>query len=146
PRRVPDMDRVLQVELLDELGEVVRVGIEVVAVPGLAGTAMAAAIMGDAAVAARSEEKHLVLEGVRAERPAVAEDNRLSRAPVIEIDLCSISGRDRAHLAVSFDGIAAGRRGSCLHTACNPLMVSLGYTWGPPTTYLGGAGTARYAL
>ena len=34
--RMPDMDRVLQIELLDELGQIVRIGVHVVAVPGLA--------------------------------------------------------------------------------------------------------------
>src|SRR5262249_46656805 len=95
-----------EIELRDQLGEVVRVGVEVVAAPGLARTAVAAAIMGDAAVAARSQEEHLVLEGVRAERPAVAEHDRLSRAPVIEIDLGSVSGRNGAPVRSSFDGPA----------------------------------------
>jgi hypothetical protein len=49
---VADMDDILEVELLDKLGEVVGVGIHVVAGPGLARTAMAAAVMGDAAIAA----------------------------------------------------------------------------------------------
>jgi hypothetical protein len=46
-----DMDRVLEVERFDQLREVVGIGIHVVAAPGLARPAMAAAIMGDAAVA-----------------------------------------------------------------------------------------------
>jgi hypothetical protein len=78
---VADVDRVLQVELADELGEVVGVGVEVVAVPGLARAAVAAAIVRDAAVAARGEEEHLVLEGVGAERPAVTEDDGLVPCP-----------------------------------------------------------------
>ena len=81
------MDRVLQVERFDELREVVGVGVHVVAVPRLARPAMAAAVMGDAAIAARRQKEHLVLEGVRAERPAVAEDDRLSAAPVLVVDL-----------------------------------------------------------
>src|SRR5258708_11403977 len=39
--RVPHMDRVFQVKLLGELREIVRVGVHVVAVPGLRGTAVA---------------------------------------------------------------------------------------------------------
>ena len=80
-RGVADMDRVLQVERLDELGKVVGIGVEVVAVPRLARPAMPATVMGDAAVAARGQKEHLVLKGVRAQRPSMAEDHGLSRAP-----------------------------------------------------------------
>ena len=52
-RGVADMDRVRQVERLNKLREVVGVGIHVVALPGLARPAMAAAVMGDAAVSVR---------------------------------------------------------------------------------------------
>ena len=48
---------------------------------------MAAAVVGDAAVAVRGQEEHLVFEGVRAQRPAVAEDHGLPGAPVLVIDL-----------------------------------------------------------
>src|SRR5262249_27250746 len=53
------------------------------------------------------QKEHLVLEGVRAQRPAVAEHDRLSRSPVIEIDLGSVSCCDRAHVPSSSDGLAA---------------------------------------
>jgi len=92
------MDRILEVERLDELGKVVGVGIKVVAVPWLTRSAMPAAIMGDAAIAARGEEEHLVLESVRAERPAMAEHDGLPRAPVVEIDFSPVLGGDRAHV------------------------------------------------
>ncbi len=78
-------------------GEVVGIGVDIVAVPRLARAAMAAPVMGDAAIAVRGEEEHLVLEGVGAERPAMAEDDRLSRAPILVIDLGAVLGRDRAH-------------------------------------------------
>ena len=93
--RVADVDGVLEVELLDQFREIVGVGVHVVAVPRLARAAMAAAIMGDAAIAARREEEHLVLEGVGAERPAMAEDDRLSRAPVLVVNLRPVLGGDR---------------------------------------------------
>ena len=63
---VADVDRVLQVERFDERREVVGVGVHVVAVPGLARAAVAAAVVGDAAVAAGGQKEHLVFEGVRA--------------------------------------------------------------------------------
>ena len=80
---VADQDGVVQVERLDQLREVVGVGVHVVAVPRLAGAAVAAAVVGDAAVAVGGQEEHLVVPGVGVERPAVAEDDGLSRAPVL---------------------------------------------------------------
>ena len=61
-RGVADMDRVPQVKCFDERRKVVGVGVQVVAMPGLARAAMAAAIMGDAAVAARGQKEHLVAQ------------------------------------------------------------------------------------
>src|SRR5437870_2184847 len=46
--------------------------------------------MRDASVATRGEKIHLVLKSVGAQRPSVAEDDRLTRAPVLEINLRSI--------------------------------------------------------
>src|ERR1022692_1786561 len=48
---VPDQDGVAQVECLDQLGEVISVGVQVVPVPGLAGTPAAATVMSDGAIA-----------------------------------------------------------------------------------------------
>jgi hypothetical protein len=48
---------------------------------------MAAPIMGDASVPTGSEKEHLVFPGIRAQRPAMAEDHRLSAAPIFVIDL-----------------------------------------------------------
>ncbi len=73
-RGVAHVNGVLQIERLDQRRKVVGVGVHVVAVPRLARPAMAATVMGDATVAARGQEEHLVLECVRGERPAVAED------------------------------------------------------------------------
>ncbi len=100
-RGVADMDRVLQVERFDERREVVGVGVHVVAVPGLARAPMAAAVMGDAAISAGSQKEHLVFKGIRAERPAMAEDHGLSAAPVLVIDLRAVFGRDRGHGIIS---------------------------------------------
>ena len=79
-----DVDHVLEIEVRDQFGKVFGIGIKIVAMPGLAGAAMPATVMGDGAVAARGKKKHLVLEGIRAQRPAVAKHNRLSLAPVVE--------------------------------------------------------------
>jgi hypothetical protein len=48
---VADMDRVFEIEFLHELREVVGIGVHVVAAPRLARTAVAATVMGDAAIA-----------------------------------------------------------------------------------------------
>src|SRR5262249_47934993 len=69
--------------------------------PGLTRTAMAAAVMGDAPVAMRDQEKHLVFEGVRAQRPPMAEDDGLPRAPVFVVNLGAVLGGDRAHTVLS---------------------------------------------
>src|SRR6267378_3239068 len=63
---------------------------------------MTAAVVCDAAIAARGEKKHLVLEGVRVERPAVAEDDGLPRAPVAEINLSSVFSGDFVHMRFFF--------------------------------------------
>ena len=47
---------------------------------------MTAAVVGDGAEAVRGDEHHLVVPGVGVERPAVAEDDGLSAAPVLVED------------------------------------------------------------
>ena len=74
------MDGIPEFEGLDQLGKVVGVGVHVVAGPRLAGAPVAAAVMGDAAIAAGSQKYHLVLPGVCAEWPAVAEHHGLATA------------------------------------------------------------------
>ena len=78
-------------------GEVVRIVIHVVTVAGLAGAAVAAAGVGDDPIAVIEEEQHLGVPVVGRQRPAVAEDDRLARAPVLVEDLRAVRGGDRAH-------------------------------------------------
>ena len=59
------MDRVLQVERFDQRRQIVGIGVHIIAGPRLAGAAMAATIMGDAAIAALGQKEHLVLPGIR---------------------------------------------------------------------------------
>ena len=49
--RMTDVDRVLEIERLDEFRQIVGVRVHVVALPGLAGAPVPASIMRDAAVA-----------------------------------------------------------------------------------------------
>ena len=62
---VADVDCVLQVELFGERCEVVGVGIHVVAVPRLGGTAVAAPVMRDDSIAMLAEKQHLRLPSRR---------------------------------------------------------------------------------
>ena len=59
---------------------------------------MSAAVMRNAAIAMGSQEKHLILESIRAQWPAVTEDNWLALAPIFEVDLRAVFRGDRIHL------------------------------------------------
>ena len=91
-----DQHGVMQIERFDERRQIVGVGVHVVAVPGLAGSAMAATVMGNGAIAMGGHEEQLVVPGVGIERPAVAEDDGLPRAPVLVKDRGAVLGGDRA--------------------------------------------------
>ena len=95
--RVADYHHVFQIERIDQLGQVVRVGVHVVTVPGLVGAAMPAAVMRNHAVAALAQKHHLRIPGVAAQRPAVGEDNGLPTAPVLIENPCSILGSKHTH-------------------------------------------------
>jgi hypothetical protein len=73
--RVPDMDRVLQVERFSQFRQVIGVGVHGVAVPQLARSAVTAPVKRDAAETVRCQIEHLVFKSVRAQRPTVAEDD-----------------------------------------------------------------------
>src|SRR5690606_16386805 len=87
-------------------GQVVGIVVHVVAVPGLAGAAVAAAVVGDHAIAVGGEEQHLRFPAVRVQRPAVAEgDHRaVLRAPVLVVQAHAVGGDDVA----AVDGGGAG--------------------------------------
>ena len=92
------MDGVFQVEMRGEGGQVVGVVVHVMAVGGLRGAAVAAAVMGDDAIALLEEEQHLVVPVVGGERPAVAEDDGLAGTPVLVEDLDAVFGGDGGHV------------------------------------------------
>ncbi len=78
-----DKHRVVQIECFDECREIVGVGVHVVAFPRLARTAMAATVMSNRTIAMGCYEDQLVVPGIGIERPTVAEDDGLPRAPVL---------------------------------------------------------------
>jgi hypothetical protein len=57
--------------------------------------------MGDAAITVGRQEKHLSLPTVRTQRPAVTEDDGLTRTPVLVVNLRAVFGGDRIHVLVS---------------------------------------------
>ena len=59
--RVPDVNRVVEIEMRGQRGQVVGVVVHVVAVAGLRRAAVAAPVVGDDAVAAAEEVQHLVV-------------------------------------------------------------------------------------
>src|SRR3989440_4798447 len=85
-----DQHRLVQIERVEERRQIVSVGVHVVTVPGLAGSAMAATVVGDRAIAMGGHEDQLVVPIVGIERPAVAEDDGLPRAPVLIKDMGAI--------------------------------------------------------
>jgi hypothetical protein len=93
-----DQDGVLQVQLVDERCKIIGVGVHFVAVPGLIGPAVAATVMGDAAITVGRQEEHLSLATVRTQRPPMTEYDGLTRAPVLVVDLGAVFGGDRVHV------------------------------------------------
>lgn len=83
--------------MLDEGRQVVGVGVHLVALRGLAGTTVAAAVVSDTAIAIGGQEKHLRFPAIGREGPAVAENNRLSSTSVFVIDIGAVFGGDHAH-------------------------------------------------
>jgi len=78
--------------MIEQLGHVVGVVVHVVTVPRLARTAVAAPVMGDAAVAVAGQEDHLRLPAVGIQGPAVAEDDGLAAAPVLVMEFDAVLG------------------------------------------------------
>src|ERR1035437_11121026 len=96
-REEADEDDTFQIELFDDIREVAGIGAHIVATPGLARPAMAATVMGNAAIAVGGQEQHLSLPAIRTEGPAMAEDHRLCCAPVLVIDLRTVFRSNRTN-------------------------------------------------
>ena len=94
---VSDVDGVVKIEMSGHRGEIVGVVVHVVTVAGLGRPAVSPAVMGDDPVAVLEEEQHLGVPVVGGQRPAVAEDDRLARSPVLVEDLRAVCRGDRAH-------------------------------------------------
>ena len=91
-RGMTDQGGARQVQRGYQGGQVIGIGIHVVAVERLAGAAMAAPVVRDDAIAVRGQIKHLVFPGVGRQRPAVAEDDGRAAAPVLVINQGAVGG------------------------------------------------------
>src|SRR5215471_15161131 len=92
-----DMHGVLEVEMSGHRRVIVDVVIHVMPDAALARAAVASAVMGDDAEAVVQEEQHLRIPVVGRKRPAMTEDNRLARTPVLVKNLGAVLGVDRGH-------------------------------------------------
>src|SRR5438132_7923194 len=81
------------------------------AAAGLGGAAMAAPVMGYDAIAVLEEEQHLRVPIIGRQRPAVAEHDGLTFAPVLVEDLNAVFGGDRVHIEPPFTVVHAGQIG-----------------------------------
>ena len=106
-----DVNGVLEIEMRCQRRKVVGIMIHVVAVARLGGPSVAAPVMGDDAIAVIEEEQHLRVPVIGRQRPAVAEDDGLTLAPVLVEDLNAVGGGDHAHLANSFAGVSGRAAG-----------------------------------
>src|SRR5271154_1926229 len=78
--------------------QIIGVVVHVVADAGLCGAPVATSIVSDHSEAMLQEEQHLGVPIVCRQRPAVAEDDRLARAPVLEENRDAVGRSDRAHV------------------------------------------------
>ena len=92
-----NMHGVFQLKMRCQRRKVVGIMIHVMAVARLGGPAVASSVMGDDAIAVFEEEQHLRVPVIGRERPAMTENYGLSLAPILIINLRSVSGGDRAH-------------------------------------------------
>jgi hypothetical protein len=95
-----DMDRIFQIKMRGNRSEVIGVVIQIVAVADLCRAAVAAAIVGNHAIAVIEEEQHLRVPIVGRERPAMTEDDGLTFAPVLIENINTIFGLDEAHMSL----------------------------------------------
>ena len=100
--RMADMDGVLQVKMRRQRREIGGIVIHVVAIAGLGRAAVSAPVMRDDAEALVQEEQHLRVPVVGRQRPAMAEHDRLTAAPVLVENLDAVLGCDRWHVIAPF--------------------------------------------
>src|SRR5205085_8859450 len=90
----------LQIKMRGQGRKVIGIVIHVMAVTRLGRSAVASSVMGDYAIAVLKEEQHLRVPIVGRQRPAMAEDDGLSFAPIFVVNLRSIFGGNCAHVSL----------------------------------------------
>jgi hypothetical protein len=101
--------RVSHIEHVEQTGEVVGIRVHVVTVPGLSGTTVGTAVVGDYAIALKSKIEHLRVPRVSVERPSVRKDDWLTLSPILKEYPCPIFGCMET-AAIAHQGLLAGRR------------------------------------
>jgi hypothetical protein len=97
--RMAHVNHFTQIERFDNGREIVGVCVHVVAIPRLARSPMATAVMCDASIAVIGQEHHLVFKGIGVEGPTMTEKDRLSNAPVLVVNLRSVFDCNSWHRA-----------------------------------------------
>src|SRR5216684_1674457 len=114
---VTHVDCVLQVKLFGKHREIVGVGVHVIAVPGLCGTAVPSPIVRDDPITTLAEEQHLSVPVVCGERPAVTEHDGLALSPVLVVNLRTVFGGNGGHNGLLL--VIFFYTGSCIGNAGN---------------------------
>src|SRR4051812_38248498 len=94
------MYRVAEVQMRNQLGNISGVVVDIMTVTNLRRAAMASTIVGDHAIALIKEVKHLRVPIICAQWPAVMENNRLTRAPILIENIDTVFRSDCAHSCV----------------------------------------------
>src|SRR5205085_339784 len=96
-----DVNGILQAEMRGQSRKVVCIMVHVMALARLAGATVTTAIMGDHSIAVIWKEQHLRVPVIGRERPAMREHHRLTRTPILVINLGAVLGLDRWHYGYS---------------------------------------------
>ncbi len=92
-----DVNGVFQIEMRRQSREIVGIVIHIMTAARLGRSAVAAAVMGYDAIALTEEEQHLIVPVIGRQRPAMAEHNGLTFAPVLVVDLNAVFGCYHTH-------------------------------------------------
>src|ERR1700739_662942 len=92
--RMAYMNHIVQIERFHDGREIVSEGVHIVAIPRLPRPTMTAAAMCDPSVSLIGQEHHRVFKRIGAEGPTMAEKDRLSAAPILEVNLRSVFDRN----------------------------------------------------
>jgi hypothetical protein len=125
-RGVTDEDDVVQIEGVNQCGEICGVGVHVVAVPSLGGASVTAPVVGDGAEAVVGHELELDVPCVGVQGPAMAEDDRLATSPVLVERSSAVGGGVEGHSGVPPLPTVAVRAPSALLRSSLTVLTRVG--------------------